>query len=106
MQVVQITDQIKKDQLIEQKTTSEDSLSVVPKPYFSSFSISLFLGNAETILSHLATASIDCIVTSPPYYGKRDYKVTGQLGLESHPQTYIDTLIRVFRQAKRVLKPS
>lgn len=47
---------------------------------------------------------IDCIVTSPPYYGLRDYGVDGQIGLEDTPDQYIDKLVRLFRELRRVLK--
>ena len=49
---------------------------------------------------------VDCIVTSPPYWGLRDYGVEGQLGLEKHPQEYINNLVNVFRESKKVLKDS
>ncbi len=75
-------------------------------PYFSSSHFTLYKGDAVEILSYIATASVDCIVTSPPYYGKRDYGVEGQLGLESHPQMYINKLVAIFSEAKRVLKPT
>jgi site-specific DNA-methyltransferase (cytosine-N4-specific) len=48
--------------------------------------------------------SIDCIVTSPPYWGTRDYGVEGQIGLEEHPQEYIDKVVSVVEECKRVLK--
>ena len=47
---------------------------------------------------------VDCILTSPPYWGLRDYGVEGQIGLEEHPQQYVDKLVRVFRESKKVLK--
>jgi len=49
---------------------------------------------------------IDVVVTSPPYWGLRDYGVDGQIGLESHPQEYINHLVAVAREIKRVLKKS
>lgn len=49
--------------------------------------------------------SIDCCVTSPPYWGLRDYGVEGQIGLEDSLQEYIDEMVNVFREVKRVLKP-
>lgn len=49
--------------------------------------------------------SIDCCVTSPPYWGLRDYGVTGQIGLENTMQEYIDKTLEVFEEVKRVLKP-
>jgi DNA modification methylase len=48
--------------------------------------------------------SVHCIVTSPPYWGLRDYGVAGQLGLEESPQGYIDTMVTVFKEAWRVLR--
>lgn len=74
--------------------------------FYKSNSIDLYLGDAAQIMSQLGDRSIDCIVTSPPYYGQRDYGIEGQLGLESHPQMYINKLVAVFREARRVLKPS
>lgn len=74
-------------------------------PYFSTQYAALYQGDAAKVLSGMEEASVDCIVTSPPYYGQRDYGVNEQLGLEEHPQLYIDRLVAVFHQAKRVLKP-
>lgn len=48
---------------------------------------------------------VDCIVTSPPYYGLRDYGVDGQIGLEETPEVFIDQLVTVFRELRRALKP-
>src|SRR5438105_1552642 len=76
------------------------------EPFFASPAARLYQGDAEQILASLRDASIDCIVTSPPYYGQRDYGVPEQLGLEDHPQIYIDRLVRIFRAARRVLKPT
>lgn len=49
--------------------------------------------------------SIDCCITSPPYYGLRDYGVDNQIGLEESPEEYVKQLVNVFREVKRVLKP-
>lgn len=90
------------------KTTQhhESDLSVLPTPYFFSSQITLYKGDALKILSGIPNESVDCIVTSPPYYGKRDYGVDGQLGLEGHPQIYINKLIEIFRETQRILKPT
>lgn len=48
--------------------------------------------------------SVNCCVTSPPYFGLRDYGVTGQIGLEQTPREYVDKLVRVFREVRRVLR--
>lgn len=56
-------------------------------------------------LRTLPDNSVDCCVTSPPYYALRDYGVDGQIGLEETPQAYIDKLVEVFTEVYRVLKP-
>ena len=53
----------------------------------------------------LREACVDCVVTSPPYWGLRDYGRVGQLGLESTPDAYVAALVAVFREVARVLKP-
>ena len=73
--------------------------------FYESPNIILYLGHATDVLATLPQASVDCIVTSPPYYGQRDYRVKDQLGLEDHPQEYVDKLVGVFLAARRVLKP-
>lgn len=64
------------------------------------------LGDALEVAKGLPSDSVDCIVTSPPYYGLRDYGVEGQVGLESTPQLYIERLVDLFTELKRALKPS
>lgn len=62
--------------------------------------------NADAIagLRTLPNESIDCCVTSPPYWGLRDYGVTGQIGLELSPELYVSRIVEVFREVRRVLK--
>ena len=55
-------------------------------------------------LKSLPDGCIDCCVTSPPYYGLRDYGCDGQIGLEEKPQEYIQKLINVFRELRRTLR--
>jgi len=55
-------------------------------------------------LKQLDDNSINCCVTSPPYWGLRDYGVEGQLGLESTPEEYVAKMVEVFREVKRVLR--
>lgn len=57
-------------------------------------------------LKKLEDNSIDCIVTSPPYWALRDYKSKDQIGLEEHPQDYINKLIEIMKECKRVIKPT
>lgn len=61
-------------------------------------------GDCLEILRTLPTESVNCCVTSPPYYGLRDYGVSGQIGLEQSPNEYISKLVAVFREVKRVLR--
>lgn len=55
-------------------------------------------------LRSLPDCSVNCIVTSPPYFGLRDYGVQGQIGLEKTPQEYTARMVEVFREARRVLR--
>ena len=64
----------------------------------------VYQGDALEVLKKIPSESVNCIVTSPPYWALRDYGVEGQLGLESTPQEYINKLCDVFDEAKRVLR--
>lgn len=66
----------------------------------------IICGDAKEVLAQLPAESIDCVVTSPPYWALRDYGVQGQLGLESSFAEYIDKLCSVFDEVRRVLKPT
>lgn len=61
-------------------------------------------GDSLSVLRALASESVDCCVTSPPYYNLRDYGCDGQIGLEKTPEEYIQKLVEIFREVKRVLK--
>jgi len=52
----------------------------------------------------LADKSVQCVVTSPPYFGLRDYGVNGQLGLEATPELYVEHMVAVFREVRRVCR--
>ncbi len=56
-------------------------------------------------LRTLSANSVHCVVTSPPYWELRDYGVAGQLGLEKSPEEYLDKMVQVFREVRRVLRP-
>jgi DNA modification methylase len=66
----------------------------------------ILVGDARTTLARLAPASIDTVITSPPYYALRDYGVPGQLGLEDNVQAWVDDLRLVARGLARVLRPT
>jgi DNA modification methylase len=64
----------------------------------------ILTGNALTQLVTLPDESVQCCVTSPPYWGLRNYGVEGQLGLETTPQGYVERLTGILREVKRVLR--
>lgn len=66
----------------------------------------ILCGDSLKMLKTLPDCSVDCCVTSPPYYGLRDYGVDGQIGLEDTPERFVDRLKDVFSEVRRVLKPA
>jgi site-specific DNA-methyltransferase (cytosine-N4-specific) len=76
---------------------------MIRAPYWHDAPSALYVGDAGAVLADLPDGSADCIVTSPPYWGKRDYGVVGQYGHEPSPAAYVDTLRPVFAEARRVL---
>jgi len=64
----------------------------------------IYQGDVLNVLKTFPDESIHCCVTSPPYWGLRDYGVEGQLGLESTPEEYVSKMVEVFREVKRVLR--
>jgi hypothetical protein len=64
----------------------------------------IIVGDAAQTVSTLPAASVQCCVTSPPYYSLRDYGVDGQIGLEDTPDEYVQRLVDVFREVRRVLR--
>jgi len=66
--------------------------------------IDLLHGDCREVLRTLLSGSVHCVVTSPPYFGLRDYGVEGQIGLEQHPDEYVAQLVDVFREVRRVLR--
>lgn len=64
----------------------------------------IITGDALLSLQQIEDETVDCCVTSPPYYGLRDYGADGQIGLETTPQEYIEKLVLIFREVRRILK--
>src|SRR5581483_9661453 len=64
----------------------------------------ILVGDVLKCLAQLEDESVQCVVTSPPYWGLRDYGTNGQIGLESTPDEYISKMVAVFREVKRVLR--
>ena len=65
--------------------------------------VKILQGDCREVLKTLPDGSVNCCVTSPPYFGLRDYKVDGQIGIEQTPDAYVAELVAVFREVKRVL---
>ena len=68
--------------------------------------VSFRCGDANVKLREIESGSVQCVVTSPPYFGLRDYGIEGQLGSELSLNQYISNLVEVFREVRRVLKPT
>lgn len=64
----------------------------------------IICGDALTELRKLPDESVNCCVTSPPYWGLRDYGVPGQFGLEHTPEEYVAKMVEIFREVRRALK--
>jgi DNA modification methylase len=81
----------------------EEPIVCDPPPYADSH-VRLLHGDALTMLRTLPAESVQTCITSPPYWGLRDYAVPGQLGLEATPELYVAALVAIFREVKRVLR--
>lgn len=68
--------------------------------------VTLWTADCFAALAAMEPDSVDCVVTSPPYWGLRDYDVEGQIGLEPTLGEHLDIMVRVFEAVKRVLKPT
>ena len=64
----------------------------------------IICGDCLSVLKTMPAESVNCCITSPPYWGLRDYGVAGQLGLEKTPEEYVAHMVEVFREVRRVLK--
>lgn len=65
----------------------------------------VIIGDALDVLREMESDSVNVCVTSPPYYGLRDYGIRGQIGLEQTPEEYIQKMVQVFQEVRRVLRP-
>ena len=74
------------------------------KPYFETENGRLLNCDVLEGLASLPDESVHCCVTSPPYWGLRDYGHDGQLGLEATPEEYVQKMVTVFREVRRVLR--
>lgn len=67
-------------------------------------SVKIITGDARAVLKTLPDESVHCVVTSPPYWGLRDYGVAGQIGLEETPDAFVVEMAAIFRDVRRVLR--
>ncbi len=74
------------------------------KPYYQDTHSTLYCGDALVLLKEFPSESVNMCVTSPPYYGLREYGMDDQIGLESTPVEYVEKLVSVFREMRRVLR--
>lgn len=80
-------------------TPSRQSLAAAP-----GCALSVLVGDCRAILRSLPSESVQCCVTSPPYWGLRDYGHADQIGQEATPELFVQTMVEVFREVRRVLK--
>jgi DNA modification methylase len=73
-------------------------------PWLDDGDVRLYHGDALEQLALMPSESVQCIVTSPPFWGLRDYSCEGQIGLEETPDEWCSRLVAVFREARRVLR--
>ena len=66
--------------------------------------VTLHLGDCRESMRQMKPESVQCCITSPPYFGLRDYQAEGQLGIESTPDEYVANLVDVFREVRRALR--
>lgn len=110
-----------KDIASKERRWHHEALSVEPTPksvfaspiirrnaYYSDESTIILHADAIAAAGILADAGLmfDCLVTSPPFFGQRDYEVQGQIGLEDDPQDYINKLVATFNAFLPILKPT
>jgi len=67
-------------------------------------SVEVIVGDCREALKAMPDESVHCVVTSPPYFGLRDYGVDGQIGLEPTPDEFVAAMVDVFREVRRVLR--
>jgi DNA modification methylase len=66
--------------------------------------VRILIGDVRQRLRDLPDGSVNCVVTSPPYFGLRDYGHEGQIGLEASPAEFVAVMVEVFREVRRVLR--
>jgi DNA modification methylase len=78
--------------------------SRLPEPVRDQSGVRIYCVDVMEGLRALPDESVQCCVTSPPYWGLRDYGVEGQVGLEKTPEEYVERMVGIFRELRRVLR--
>jgi site-specific DNA-methyltransferase (cytosine-N4-specific) len=91
------------DEFGEGTTTPHYSAGSPPKLHYQDESVTLWHGDSLAVLREYSSATVNCCVTSPPYFGLRDYGVDGQMGAESSPAEYVEGMRALFAEVRRVL---
>lgn len=73
-------------------------------PLFPLPEVRVLIGDSRKVLGHLPEESVQCCVTSPPYWGLRDYEHPAQIGAEPSPEQYVENLVEIFRSVRRALR--
>lgn len=89
-----------------QSYAQKETKSSKTSPPIAKYLNRIICGDALKTLKTFPDESVDCVVTSPPYWKLRDYEVKGQIGQESSIEEYLENLINVFVEVRRVLNPS
>jgi site-specific DNA-methyltransferase (adenine-specific) len=77
---------------------------MAPEPAIAGENFKVFVGDCREVLKQMDSNSVNCCVTSPPYWGLRDYGTEQQIGLEDEPKKFVEELVGVFREVRRVLR--
>ncbi len=80
-----------------------ETLDVLERPMAAPSDSQILTGDSLEVLPTLPAESVQCCVTSPPYWGLRDYDHPGQVGAEASPEVYVTNLVAIFREVRRVL---
>jgi site-specific DNA-methyltransferase (adenine-specific)/site-specific DNA-methyltransferase (cytosine-N4-specific) len=84
--------------------TTDSSVSFVAETTPEASNCRLFVGDARQVLTQLPDSTFNTCVTSPPYWGLRDYGIDGQIGAEMELANYLTDMVKVFREVRRVLR--
>jgi len=98
----------KANQALQPQVTAADAFAnprLREAAYYADDNVLIFNMDVSDAVARLRQAgvTVNCIVTSPPFYGQRDYRVAGQIGLEDHPSEFIAKLVRYFEVCRSIL---